>query len=126
MLDIHSKTQDKRNCGFELYGFDILIDSNLKPWIMEVNVCPSLSSSSPMDRKIKHILLTDTLNMIGMEHMTKKDKDNLNEKKKDRLFAMRQDRRFFSKNINNLENLNYENCVDILSPEDWLVLFESE
>jgi tubulin polyglutamylase TTLL4 len=126
MLDIHSKTQDKRNCGFELYGFDILIDSNLKPWIMEVNVCPSLSSSSPMDRKIKHILLTDTLNIIGMEHMTKKDKDNLNEKKKDRLFAMRQDRRFFSKNINNLENLNYENCVDILSPEDWLVLFESE
>ena len=126
MLDIHSKTQDKRNCGFELYGFDILIDSNLKPWIMEVNVCPSLSSSSPMDRKIKHILLTDTLNIIGMEHMTKKDKDNLNEKKKDRLFAMRQDRRFFSKNINNLENLNYENCVNILSPEDWLVLFESE
>ena len=126
MLDIHSKTQDKRNCGFELYGFDILIDSNLKPWIMEVNVCPSLSSSSPMDRKIKHILLTDTLNIIGMEHMTKKDKDNLNEKKKDRLFAMRQDRRFFSKNINNLENLNYENCADILSPEDWLVLFESE
>ncbi len=108
-----------------MYGFDILIDSSLKPWIMEVNVCPSLSSSSPMDRKIKHILLTDTLNTIGMEHMTKKDKENLNEKKKDRLFAMRQDRRFFSKNINNLENLNYDNCVDILSPEDWLVLFES-
>jgi hypothetical protein len=31
---------------------------------MEVNVCPSLSSSSPMDRKIKHTLLTDTLNMF--------------------------------------------------------------
>lgn len=26
MLDIHSKTQEKRTCGFELYGFDILID----------------------------------------------------------------------------------------------------
>lgn len=58
--------------------------------------------------------------------MTKKDKENLSEKKKDRLFSLRQDRRFFSKNINNLENLTYENCVDILSPEDWLVLFESE
>ena len=66
MLDIHSKTQEKRTCGFELYGFDILIDDRLKPWLMEVNVCPSLSSSSPMDRKIKHTLLTDILNLVGI------------------------------------------------------------
>lgn len=72
MLDIHSKTQEKRTCGFELYGFDILIDDKLKPWLMEVNVCPSLSSSSPMDRKIKHTLLTDILNLVGLEYNTKK------------------------------------------------------
>jgi len=67
MLDIYSKTQEKKNCGFEIYGFDILIDDKLKPWLVEVNVCPSLSSSSPMDRKIKHMLLTDTLNTIGLD-----------------------------------------------------------
>lgn len=39
---------------------------------MEVNVCPSLSSSSPMDRRIKHTLLTDTLNLIGIEHYSRK------------------------------------------------------
>ena len=72
MLDIFSKTQEKRSCGFEIYGFDILVDSKLKPWLMEVNVCPSLSSSSPMDRRIKHTLLTDTLNLIGIEHYSKK------------------------------------------------------
>lgn len=36
-----------------MIGVDILIDSNLKAWLMEVNVSPSLSSSSPLDKKIK-------------------------------------------------------------------------
>lgn len=40
------------NC-FELYGFDIMVDSNHKPWVLEVNVLPSLSSSSPFDKRIK-------------------------------------------------------------------------
>lgn len=124
MLDIHSKTQERRNCGFEIYGFDILIDSKMKPWLMEVNVCPSLSSSSPMDRRIKHTLLTDTLNIIGMEYYSKKGLEK--DKKKDKLkMLFRQDKKYYSKNINNLENLSFGNCVEILSPEDWLMLLES-
>ena len=40
-------------------------------------------------------------------------------------FLQRQDKKYFSRNINNIENLNKNNCIDILSPEDWLMLFES-
>ena len=53
------------NC-FELFGFDILIDSKLEPWLLEVNISPSLSSSSPLDKKIKTMLICDTLNLVGV------------------------------------------------------------
>ena len=55
-----------RNVCFELFGFDILLDSKLKPWLLEVNISPSLSSSSPLDKKIKTMLIVDTLNLVGV------------------------------------------------------------
>lgn len=55
----------KNNC-FEVYGFDVMIDKDFKPWIIEVNVLPSLSSSSFMDKCIKTTLMGDTLTLIGM------------------------------------------------------------
>ena len=48
--------KNKNSC-FELYGFDIMIDSNLKPWLIEVNISPSLSSSSPFDKTLKTKLI---------------------------------------------------------------------
>jgi len=43
-----------------------MIDNQLKPWLLEVNIFPSLSSSSPFDKRIKTQLIADTLTMVGM------------------------------------------------------------
>ena len=64
-------TRFKTTC-FELYGFDILIDSNFKPWLLEVNVSPSLSSSSPMDKYIKTLLLSDSFYLTGFSIFDRK------------------------------------------------------
>jgi tubulin polyglutamylase TTLL4 len=49
----------------EIFGFDILIDSDFKPWLLEVNVLPSLSSSSQFDKQVKTLLLSDSLYLAG-------------------------------------------------------------
>ena len=53
------------NC-FELFGFDIMIDDKFKPWLLEVNVLPSLSSSSAFDKRIKTMLVCDALTLVGI------------------------------------------------------------
>ena len=60
-----------QNC-FELFGFDIILDSDFKPYTLEVNFSPSLSADSPLDYHIKSNLLVDTLNMVGLKKNYKK------------------------------------------------------
>lgn len=52
-----------RHC-FELYGYDIMIDSELKPWLIEVNASPSLSTTTESDRILKMGLINDTLEIV--------------------------------------------------------------
>lgn len=52
-----------RHC-FELYGYDIMIDSNLKPWLIEVNASPSLSATTAADRILKSTLINDTFRIV--------------------------------------------------------------
>ena len=52
---------------FECYGYDILIDDNLKPWLIEVNASPSLTADTPQDYELKFGLLDDIYSVIDVE-----------------------------------------------------------
>lgn len=69
----------RTNC-FEIFGFDILIDSDLKPWLLEVNLSPSLATDSPLDMAIKTTLLTDSLNITTLKRFDRR-KESLNKLK---------------------------------------------
>lgn len=60
---------NSNNC-FELYGFDILIDNTLKPWLLEVNLSPSLGIDTHLDAKVKSSMLTDLLTLVGIPALT--------------------------------------------------------
>ncbi|KAJ2946077.1 hypothetical protein O0L34_g4996 [Tuta absoluta] len=52
-----------RHC-FELYGYDLLIDNHLKPWLVEVNASPSLASTTSNDRILKHKLIDNIISVV--------------------------------------------------------------
>ena len=49
-----------------------MLDSNLKPWLIEINLSPSLACDSPLDFEIKGNLLSDTFNLIGIKQFDRK------------------------------------------------------
>merc|ERR1712039_748156 len=51
---------------YEIYGFDVMMDEQLKPWLLEVNTFPSFASSSPYDKRIKTQLIADALTLAGL------------------------------------------------------------
>ena len=53
------------NC-FELLGFDILIDDKLEPWLLEVNLSPSMGCDTPLDHKIKSYVIADLFTLSGV------------------------------------------------------------
>jgi hypothetical protein len=64
MTNSYSKNVRYKNC-FELFGFDVLLDSNLQPWLMEVNFSPSLHIESPLDVKIKGELIAECFDLAS-------------------------------------------------------------
>uniref|UniRef100_A0A7S1SVZ6 Tubulin--tyrosine ligase-like protein 9 n=1 Tax=Tetraselmis chuii TaxID=63592 RepID=A0A7S1SVZ6_9CHLO len=55
-----------RHCC-EMYGYDVMIDSDLRPWLIEVNSSPALSASDQTDYDLKTRLVDDFFTCVDME-----------------------------------------------------------
>jgi hypothetical protein len=66
MFTAFTCTVPHRNNCFQLFGFDIMIDRDLNPWLLEVNLNPSLSCDSPLDTRIKSTMLSDLFNIANL------------------------------------------------------------
>jgi tubulin polyglutamylase TTLL9 len=55
-----------KHCA-ELYGYDVMLDAQLKPWLIEVNASPSLSADTASDAALKTRLMDDYFSVLDME-----------------------------------------------------------
>ena len=75
MIAAHPVLQQKyRKCFpshhsacFEILGFDILIDQEMKVWVLEVNHDPAFLSDMKVHREVIDQLLTDTFRLLNAE-----------------------------------------------------------
>ena len=70
---LRTKKLEQRGC-FELLGFDVMVDADLRPWLVEVNITPSLAvhadSTSPSaleETALKRKLILDLFQLIDLE-----------------------------------------------------------
>ena len=58
--------------SFELFGFDLMIDEDLRVWLLECNTNPHLGMPNPMMKKRVPDMLNEMLTMTVDKHHTPK------------------------------------------------------
>ena len=59
------------NC-FELYGADVMLNSQLRAWLIEFNTGPALNTPTPLDKAVKSRVVTDMFHIVGFTAVDKK------------------------------------------------------
>eukprot|EP00826_Nyctotherus_ovalis_P036353 TRINITY_DN3214_c0_g1_i2.p1 TRINITY_DN3214_c0_g1~~TRINITY_DN3214_c0_g1_i2.p1 ORF type:complete len:671 (+),score=171.15 TRINITY_DN3214_c0_g1_i2:298-2310(+) len=73
-------TQDvvvQREQCFEVFGYDIMIDETLNPWLIEVNCSPAVDYSTEVTKRLVKLGLEDTIKVVvdyGMKSLEERPK----------------------------------------------------
>ncbi|CAM9886455.1 unnamed protein product, partial [Heterosigma akashiwo] len=54
-----------------------MIDSSLKPWLIEVNASPSLSANTEEDYLLKYAMLSDAFDILDLEGRARGDEEHV-------------------------------------------------
>ncbi|XP_032371284.1 tubulin monoglutamylase TTLL4 [Etheostoma spectabile] len=138
LLKMHVRTP--YSCH-ELFGFDIMLDEKLKPWILEVNISPSLHSNTALDVSVKGQMIADLLNLAGFRIPQREDVvascsstssstsslcGGNRERTKPDLSSDEKVKRAFYLTQRYADQDFLSTVLDVLTPEDVRVLAESE
>merc|ERR1719163_1854992 len=51
--------------SFELFGYDLLLDTDMRIWLIEVNASPSMGQEHILDEHVKQPLISDPIDLIS-------------------------------------------------------------
>jgi tubulin polyglutamylase TTLL9 len=74
LLSVASSVINDKHC-YELYGYDVLIADDLRPWLIEINASPSLDANTEDDYDLKYSFLYEMLDLVQIYHGKTPDQD---------------------------------------------------
>lgn len=103
--------------SYELFGFDIILDEDFKPWILEVNITPSLKSESLLDSSVKFRVIQDMFNLVGynLPPLNDETRVGLGQLQGHKLFF---DRRLYTSNITKIDKLKHVKFQKLFKVEE--------
>ncbi|KAL4467012.1 hypothetical protein ABPG74_010609 [Tetrahymena malaccensis] len=101
-----SDTVESRKNSMELFGYDIMIDTNFNPWLLEVNTSPSLEYSTEITKKLVKQVLEDVAKVVvdyGMAQKSGVKKSELQKISTGKFIKVYQGQEIQDKGINSLQ-----------------------
>lgn len=81
------ETQELRQNTFEIYGFDIVLDRDLNPWVIEINLSPACTERADWLSKMLDDSSLDLLNYLQNKILVGMGNDHWAPKMRDRVKA---------------------------------------
>ena len=80
LVKSHKKDRErnvKPGTIYQILGYDILLDRNFRPWLIEINYGPDLSNIDNFDLILKTKVVTDLYNIVGITPFRKGQNNNI-------------------------------------------------